>query len=359
VSGLVLDPEGKPIEAAFVSASCNGGEGSFAANSNEEGRFELAAEAAGCEATARHPGHIRSEPVRLTAGDRNTLRLSAGGSIAGIVVDERGAPVTSYLLAVESFQPSGEGGPRAPVGRSRPVSNPAGEFLLEGLPPGRYVLTASAEGRPPTRSSAVDVGVGSGARGVRIELARGARLTGTVLDAETRRPIADARVALDAVTSTGANAIAGATTDASGAYALEGVPPGPFSVRASAEGYRAKIVSGLTTRGAPSIREDILLQPHGDAGAGVSELVGIGAMLAPGSQGVLIAGLVDGGPAERAGIQRSDRILRIDGADATSMTVSDCVQRLRGPEGSRVSISLAREGSGDVEVTVVRATIVR
>lgn len=326
--------------------------------SQDDGSFQLPAEVAGCEATARHPSFFASARTKLSAGTRTTLRLTSGGAIAGIVVDARGAPVASYLLAVESFQPSSDDGSPSPTGRPRSFSDPSGDFLLDKLPAGRYVLTASASGMPPTRSAPVDVEAGSTARGVRITLARGATLSGTIMDADTRRPIAGATVGLDAATTTGANAISGSTSDKDGAYSLEGVPPGPFSVRAAAEGYRSKIVSGLTTHGAPSIREDILLKPRGEGG-GDSELIGIGAVLLPSPRGVVIATTVPDGPAARSGIQRGDRILRIDGIDASSLTVSECVQRLRGPEGSRVSLSLARDGSSDVEVTVVRATIVR
>lgn len=356
VSGFVLDPDGRPVGGAIVA--CDDPERSQSATSDDEGRFELPPEAAGCEAVARHPGFFTSARSRLSGGSRNTLRLTSGGAIAGTVVDARGAPVTSYLIAVESFQPSSDDGSPSPLGRPRSIADPSGDFLLDKLAAGRYVLTASASGMPPTRSAPVDVEAGSTARGVRITLARGATLSGAILDADTRRPIAGATVGLDAATSTGANAIGGSTSDKDGVYSLEGVPPGPFSVRVAAEGYRSKIVSGLTTHGAPSIREDILLKPRSEGG-GDSELIGIGAVLLPSPRGVLIATLIPDGPADRAGVQRGDRIVRIDGIDASSLTVPDCVQRLRGPEGTRVSLTLARDGSSDLEVTVVRATIVR
>ncbi|MCK6586040.1 MAG: carboxypeptidase regulatory-like domain-containing protein [Polyangiaceae bacterium] len=355
VTGVVLDPDGKPVQRAVVTCD----EKNLTTTTDEEGRFELGSEAAGCSATSMHPGYSPADRVRLVSGDRNILRLGGGGAIAGAVLDESGTPVPSYLLAIESYLPSGDSSSAPPMGRPRNISDAAGQFLLERLPPGRYVLTASADGRPPARSSSIEVEPGRTTHHVRITLARGATLSGTILDAETRQPIAGARVVLDAATSTGANAIDGATSDASGAYSLQGVPPGPFSVRVAREGYRTKIVPGLTTRGAPAIREDIALTPRGDGGAGDSELVGIGAVLAPSPAGVTIASVVDGGPAAGAGLQSGDRILRIDGADASAMPLSDIVQRLRGQAGSRVTIAVAREGGGEMDFTVTRATIVR
>lgn len=351
----MLDPEGKPAARAVVTCD----EKNLTATTDDEGRFELSPEAAGCSVTTMHPSFSSAERVRLVAGAANVVRLLGGGGIAGVVLDESGTPVPSYLLAIESFLATSDASAAPPTGRSRTITDPAGQFLLERLPPGRYILTASAEGRPPARSSSIEVEPGRTTHHVRISLARGATLSGTIVDGQTRQPIAGARVVLDAVTSTGANAIEGATSDASGAYSLDGAPPGPFSVRVSREGYRTKIVPGLTTRGAPAIREDITLTPRGEGSSGESELIGIGAVLAPSAAGVTIASVIDDGPAARAGLQGGDRILRIDGADMASMSLSDCVQRLRGPEGSRVTVAVAREGGGTVELTVTRATIVR
>jgi protocatechuate 3,4-dioxygenase beta subunit len=355
VAGLVLDAEGKPVARAIVTCE----ERNLTTTTNEEGRFELGPEAAGCAAVSMHPGHSPSASVRLAAGDGNVLRLLTMGAISGVVLDEAGTPVASYLLAIESFLPSADEDASPIMGRPRTFADPTGQFLLERLPPGRYVLTASADARPPARSASITVEAGRTTHHVRITLARGAMLSGTILDADTRQPIAGARIALDAATSSGANAIEGTSSDASGAYSLKGVPPGPFSVRVSRDGYRTKIVPGLTTRGSPTIREDIALAPRGDAGGGDSELIGIGAVLAPTAAGVVISSVIEGGPADRAGLQGGDRILRIDGTDATAMPLTDCVQRLRGPEGSRVTVGVARRSGGEVELTVVRATIVR
>jgi C-terminal processing protease CtpA/Prc len=73
---------------------------------------------------------------------------------------------------------------------------------------------------------------------------------------------------------------------------------------------------------------------------------------------VLVAGLVPGGPAEKGGMRRSDRIERIDGDDATVMSLAEAVQRLRGPEGSRLSVRVDRAGQ-KVDLQMVRAIVVR
>ena len=104
--------------------------------------------------------------------------------------------------------------------------------------------------------------------------------------------------------------------------------------------------------------QDVELSLRGDGGAD-NEMAGVGAVLMPQPRGVVISWLVPGGPAQAAGLQMGDLIAKIDGIDAQALTMSDCVQRLRGPEGSRVTVVVAREGAGSIEVVVTRKNIVR
>lgn len=353
VLGVVLDPEGKPVAHAFVG--CDDRDQALATSTDDEGHFRLAAEASGCFVISHHESGVPSDRVQVFAGRDNVVRINRGGSIEGEVVDERDAPVTGYLLAVESYQgPVKEG---APLGVVKSFADPRGAFTWTGLVPGAYVLTASAEGRPPTRSRSIDVEVGRAAHHVRIVLTRGATLTGRVLDADTRKPLGGATVAFDALTMTGANSIRPARSDEAGAYALEGAPAGLFSIRVTRAGYGSRIVSGLTTRGAAALQQDVELHALGDGGPR-DEFAGIGAVLAPSPSGVLIGSLVAAGPAERAGLHPGDRLKRIDGTDASGFAVSDCVQRLRGPEGSVVSVQVDRGGQS-VEISIVRRNFSR
>ncbi|WP_044987124.1 carboxypeptidase regulatory-like domain-containing protein [Sorangium cellulosum] len=355
VRGVVLDPEGRPSAGAVVRCRDEPG---MTASADTEGRFELPPEADGCTATAAQPPLGDAEPTRLAAGRDNVLHLVAAGAIAGEVVDQSGRPVEAYLLAIESFVPAAAAVRGSADGRARQVTDPGGAFRLNELAPGRYVLTVSAAGRPPTRSSGVDVEAGRTTEGVRIVLPQGATLKGRVVDAASRAPVVEAQVELDSVTSSGANAISLVLTDANGEYALEGVPArGPFSVRVRHEDYMAKIVSGLDARGTGSARADIELRMLDDGGSR-EELTGIGAMLSVSSSGVTIAGIIEGGPAASAGLQQGDVIVRIDGENAKELPLADCIQRLRGPVGTRVSVGVERDGQV-IDVTMRRDIVVR
>lgn len=357
VRGEVRDPNGKPAPGAFVSCDIDGR--SFEARTNAEGRFEMASDVDGCMAVAELNTFGSSTRVRLTAGANNILDLRTPGAIEGIVVDEQGRAVPAFLLAIESFVPESDPKAPSPGGKTNRFSQPNGAFRLDGLDAGRYVLTVSAEGRPPARSDSIVVETSRTTSNVRIVLSQGAKLSGVVVDEATRKPIAGAEVALDAATWTGANAIPTALSDANGAYTLVGVPSdGPFSVRFSSPQYTTRIVTGLAARGQSELREDVTLTVRGEDGA-ATEFAGIGAVLAGAEKGVQVAAVVPDGPAAKGGIVRGDRIVRIDGGTIDDLTVSDCVQRLRGPPGSSVTVTIEREGQASRDVLLVRELIRR
>lgn len=349
VTGTVVDGDGRPVEGAAVTCQ---DKPTLTATTDASGRFELPPDASGCKALVTSLEHDSLPPVVIEAGKKNRLEVGSPGSIAGVVVDDVGHPVTEYVIAVEQFTTSdGERG--SARGLREQVKDPLGNFELKNLSPGRYVLVATARGKPPTQSSAVEVENGRKTSGVRITLGKGATVSGTVTDRATKQPIAGVRVRLDGVTGAGGGG--SATTDDQGHYSIDGVPSGAFSLRFTHQSYLERI-EPLDARGQPTVRADVDL---GDKSSGASsEWMGIGATLGQGGKYVEVAGVVEGGPAETAGMKAGDKIVEIEGRSAEGATVSDCVSKLRGPEGTRVDVTVERGGS-KVELSITRARITR
>ena len=90
------------------------------------------------------------------------------------------------------------------------------------------------------------------------------------------------------------------------------------------------------------------------------EFFGIGATVAqaPDGKGVIIQAPMPGQPAEKAGIKAGDRILAVDGVDATTWTVSEAVLVIRGEEGVPVVLTILHVGDVDpVDIEVIRGRV--
>jgi carboxyl-terminal processing protease len=67
---------------------------------------------------------------------------------------------------------------------------------------------------------------------------------------------------------------------------------------------------------------------------------------------------IEGTPAWEAGLRAGDVIARIEGRPTAGLPVEEIAGRLRGPEGTEVRFTVAREGEADREVTLTRRLIV-
>jgi carboxyl-terminal processing protease len=88
------------------------------------------------------------------------------------------------------------------------------------------------------------------------------------------------------------------------------------------------------------------------------EFHGVGMEIALKDGAIVVIAPIEGFPAAKAGIKAGDRIVEIDGASATGMTVTDAVKRIKGKKGTSVKLKVTREGAPDpLEFSIVRDTI--
>jgi carboxyl-terminal processing protease len=67
---------------------------------------------------------------------------------------------------------------------------------------------------------------------------------------------------------------------------------------------------------------------------------------------------IDDTPAARAGIEAGDLIIKIDDTTLKGLSLNDAVERMRGPKGSKIVLTIVREGMDQpFDVTLVRDTI--
>ncbi|MEX0630942.1 MAG: S41 family peptidase [Chloroflexota bacterium] len=72
---------------------------------------------------------------------------------------------------------------------------------------------------------------------------------------------------------------------------------------------------------------------------------------------LVVVAPIDGSPAQAAGLQSGDAVLAVDGASVNGSTIQDQVTKVRGPEGTEVTITIQR-GDEVFDLTITRAEIV-
>jgi len=72
--------------------------------------------------------------------------------------------------------------------------------------------------------------------------------------------------------------------------------------------------------------------------------VGVGIRLEPGNGYPVVGEVFPDSPAQKAGILKGDVIVEVDGQDVAGMALGEVVTRIRGPEGTKVTLTLRRDG---------------
>ena len=88
------------------------------------------------------------------------------------------------------------------------------------------------------------------------------------------------------------------------------------------------------------------------------EFEGLGIQIGIKDHHVTVIAPIEGTPAHAAGIETGDVILKVDDTPTKDLTLMEAVQRMRGPKGTSVTLTVRREGAPDMlSFTLVRDTI--
>lgn len=89
-----------------------------------------------------------------------------------------------------------------------------------------------------------------------------------------------------------------------------------------------------------------------------SQFYGIGVSILQHHNGVYVQSVVRGTPADKGGIRYGDRILTVEGKDATEWTSAEVSKNVRGPRGTQVKITVERATSPQpIEFELVRGGV--
>lgn len=88
------------------------------------------------------------------------------------------------------------------------------------------------------------------------------------------------------------------------------------------------------------------------------EFSGIGAELGVKDKQIIVIAPISGSPAEKAGIKAGDAILKVDKEATLDWTVSQAVEKIRGPRGTEVTLGiLHKDSEKPIDVKIIRDTI--
>lgn len=225
--GKITGPDGAGLSDATISLAMMGGPGMNVARAtdkrtvtNSNGEYELQSLEPGEETIdIRHPKYLPERKTVQLKGREMQLdvQLSSGTSVSGVVVTESGAPVAE--ADVDAFAAGGTS--------RRDRTDASGRFDFDSLSPARYEFRASKSGYAGGTLRDVDITAGSP---IRIVMKSGGTISGFV------RGLNEQELGTTIVEAHGPEGTSTATVDTTGAYKLEGVPPGTVTVRATMTG---------------------------------------------------------------------------------------------------------------------------
>lgn len=364
VRGTVRSADGEPLEGALVRLN-DGPATVAAARTAADGTFSLREVGAGpLQISATAPGYVAYEAstlLRVGQVLERELRLVRSASVRGVVRTVAGTPPPGRFTVLATN-----------TGRLRPIASvstadPEGNFELTGLGPGSYQLRAEADGFAPSAPVALTVPREGSVPETPLTLGDDGVVGGRVVDARTGQPVVGAQVERELLDApplpTGVALQRGTTTDARGAFELHGMPPSFGGLRVTAPRYATRSVQNVPLNGGDSSALTVQLTPLSGGSSVAREYSGIGVGVARNRSGWYLTFVVPAGPAARAQLRATDLLVRVNGEPLDALGYEQVLQRLQGPEGSVVVLTVqhlagdAGVASGPVDVPISRATI--
>ena len=237
LTGLVTDASGGPIAGARIDAGkldtmARPADAVASTATGADGRYELQVAEGPLLVAASEPSYSpQSRFVDVgPAGATADFQLVPGGVIEGIVRDEKTRePVAGAQVNAQRDQSATLFGERA---RHRAISGADGRFRMAGLRPGAWDLDARAPKRTSQSPTLVGIGVAEQVTDVEILIGASPVIRGVVVD-DQGTPVPEIDVTAFGAGGSGERA----TSDAKGAFEIEGLVPGNYMLLARSDAY--------------------------------------------------------------------------------------------------------------------------
>jgi carboxyl-terminal processing protease len=86
---------------------------------------------------------------------------------------------------------------------------------------------------------------------------------------------------------------------------------------------------------------------------------GLGIVIAMQNDQLTVVSPIEDTPAFKAGIKSGDRIVKIDGQITKGMTIQDAVKKMRGPENSKVTLTILRKDMKELKDFVITRAVIK
>lgn len=99
----------------------------------------------------------------------------------------------------------------------------------------------------------------------------------------------------------------------------------------------------------PKMYKEFMIETEGSFG-------GVGIVLGAKDKVLTVISPIEGTPGEKAGIKSGDEIVKIDGQDTKGLALDEAVSKIRGPEGTKVTLTI-RRGQETKDYVLTRSNI--
>jgi hypothetical protein len=338
-----------PMQKQFTSD-----DGSFVLDGIKPGTTQVVVNAPGYT-TARVP-NIEVEDGK-TAPDVE-VDVESGSKLTGRVTGSDGSPLAG--VAVSSNPMAGGGGRvmRFDATDSSATTDPSGEYSFDSLEAGEKTFSFSRSGYVAQQQTVTITG-GKDAR-LDVQLSSGMRATGFVVT-DGGAPIPDASVR--AVSAAEMDGGRDARTDASGAFAFEGLAPGHYTFTAGKPGFAPGTLRDIDIASSGPVR--VILTGGGVITGHVNGLTG--PELEQATVSATVTGAGGGGPFGGGGGAASVAVdaagnFRIDGAPSGTVRVSARTGAMFGGSvktAAPKTVELEAGGTAQVDIDFKSSTVIR